>query len=169
MDMSQYMDMFMEEAREHLQTLNAKMLELEENPGQLSILDEIFRSAHTLKGMSATMGFERVAELTHDMENVLSNLRSGQVPVTTEIVDVLFRCLDALENMVDTIGTGQEDDVQLEDLIQSLRLAGRGELGTGTAAPASSKQKHEEATVIENQTSASNKQIIEDLLGSFAF
>lgn len=128
MDMSQYMDMFMEESREHLQTLNQKILELEDNPHELGILDEIFRSAHTLKGMSATMGFERIAELTHEMENVLSNLRGAQVAVNTAIVDLLFKCLDALENMVEAISSGETGEADVKGLVELLRKAGQGQL-----------------------------------------
>ncbi|MTV47817.1 chemotaxis protein CheA [Heliobacillus mobilis] len=128
MDMSQYMDMFMEESREHLQALNQKILELEDNPHDLGILDEIFRSAHTLKGMSATMGFERIAELTHEMENVLSVLRGAQVAVNTAVVDLLFRCLDSLESMVDSISSGDTGNADVSELTTLLRKAGQGEL-----------------------------------------
>ena len=79
MDTNQYMVMFLEESREHLQTLNSCLLDLEHNPENLSVLNEIFRSAHTIKGMSATMGFTKIAELTHEMENVLDLLRKNQL------------------------------------------------------------------------------------------
>jgi len=79
MELNQYMGMFLEESREHLQTLNSCLLSLENDPRNLSVLDEIFRSAHTIKGMSATMGFTAIAELTHEMENVLDLLRKGQL------------------------------------------------------------------------------------------
>ncbi|MZP30554.1 chemotaxis protein CheA [Heliobacterium undosum] len=135
MDMSQYMDMFMEESREHLQALNQKILELEDNPQDLAILDEIFRSAHTLKGMSATMGFERIAELTHEMENVLSVLRGSQVNVNTAVVDLLFRCLDALESMVEVISSGEAGNTDISELVAQLRKAGQGQLADVAAAP----------------------------------
>ncbi|MCW2277921.1 chemotaxis protein CheA [Heliophilum fasciatum] len=126
MDMNQYMDMFMEESREHLQSLNQKILELEANPDNHAILDEIFRSAHTLKGMSATMGYERIAELTHEMENVLSELRNAKMAVNTNIIDLLFRCLDALENMVESIVGGDNGDMNVTDLVNRLRSASQG-------------------------------------------
>ncbi|MDD2421434.1 MAG: chemotaxis protein CheA [Heliobacteriaceae bacterium] len=121
MDTTQYMDVFMEESREHLQTLNQKILELENNSREPAVLDEIFRSAHTLKGMSATMGFERIAELTHEMENVLSNLRGTEIRVNTQIIDLLFKCLDALENMVEAIAGGDSDTVDITGLVGLLR------------------------------------------------
>ena len=79
MDTNQYMEMFLEESREHLQSLNECLLVLEQNPEDSSVLNEIFRSAHTIKGMSATMGFTEIAELTHEMENVLDLLRKEQL------------------------------------------------------------------------------------------
>ena len=71
MGMSQYLEVFIDECREHIQALNENLLQLENEPENLSIVNEIFRSAHTLKGMSATMGYEDMANLTHQMENVL--------------------------------------------------------------------------------------------------
>ena len=97
MDVNQYLGIFLEESREHLQTLNRCVLDLEHEPSDLHILDEIFRSAHTIKGMSATMGYSAIAELTHEMENVLDLLRKGVLTAHTEIIDTLFQCVDRLE------------------------------------------------------------------------
>lgn len=112
MDTNQYLEMFIEESKEHLQSCNEHLLELEKNPQDLAIVNEIFRSAHTLKGMSATMGYEDIADLTHKMENVLDAIRNSQIDVTTEILDVVFRAVDDLEEMVLDIadgGTGKKD------------------------------------------------------------
>ncbi|MFA5880973.1 MAG: chemotaxis protein CheA [Eubacteriales bacterium] len=121
MDMSQYLDIFLEEAREHLQKLNEGLLELEGAPNNRAVLDEIFRSAHTLKGMSATMGFNQVAELTHEMENVLHRLRNGETGVSSGILDLLFKCVDLLDNMVGDIAGGGTGDLPVEDLLTELR------------------------------------------------
>ncbi|MGF7185993.1 two-component system chemotaxis sensor kinase CheA [Desulfitispora alkaliphila] len=121
MDTTQYVEIFMEEAKEHVQSLNHSLLELEKKPDEISILGEIFRSAHTLKGMSATMGFEKMAELTHLMENVLAKLRSGEAKVTEAVMDTLFQCLDALEQMVQEIGDGNSDNINIEELLKALR------------------------------------------------
>jgi two-component system chemotaxis sensor kinase CheA len=126
MDMNQYIEIFTEEAKEHLQNLNSCLLSLEKNPGDVTPLDEIFRSAHTLKGMSATMGFVKMAELTHLMENVLSKLRAGEEKVTTYVMDVLFQCLDVLEQMVHTIISGTGDDLSIADLTFSLKQIEEG-------------------------------------------
>lgn len=121
MDMSEYMSMFLDESKENLQNLNQSLLQLENNPNNLALLDEIFRVAHTLKGMSATMGFTNVAELTHEMENVLDKLRKGDMKVLPEVVDVLFQCLDTLENLINNITTGTEEVTDTTGLMAKLR------------------------------------------------
>ncbi|NLD51075.1 MAG: chemotaxis protein CheA, partial [Clostridiaceae bacterium] len=117
MDMSQYLEIFIEETKEHLQGLNQSLLQLEQNPQDKAVLNEIFRVAHTLKGMSGTMGFTKMAKLTHDMENVLHCLRNNEIQVTSGLVDILFKCLDALEkyteNIVNTSNEGQEGYAEL--------------------------------------------------------
>lgn len=104
--MGQYLEIFIEESKEHLQSCNEQLLLLEKNPEDLSIVNEIFRSAHTLKGMSATMGYEDLANLTHKMENVLDAIRNEKIKVTPEILDVVFLAVDDLEFMVESIATG---------------------------------------------------------------
>lgn len=121
MDMSQYLELFIEESKEHLQSLNQQLLEIEKNPENMAILNDIFRVAHTLKGMAGTMGFSRMSTLTHDMENVLQEIRSGQIKVTSSMVDVLFQCLDALENYVNNIiNIGNEGQNDYSDVITAL-------------------------------------------------
>ncbi len=136
MDMNQYMSMFMEESREHLQTLNRCLLELEGDAENISVLDEIFRSAHTIKGMSATMGFTVIAELTHEMENVLDLLRKETLKCNPEIVDLLFRCVDTLERSVETaVNGGEPEDVS--ELVQMLKGIVSGGQMTAPAAKTS--------------------------------
>ena len=96
MEMNQYMSIFIDESNDHLQSLNENMLQLEQQPEDISIVQVIFRSAHTLKGMSATMGFEDLAALTHEMENVLDLVRNSKLSMNGHIFDTLFKCLDAL-------------------------------------------------------------------------
>lgn len=121
MDMNQYLDIFVEESREHLQSLSSSLLELEKNPSDKGVLNEIFRVAHTLKGMSGTMGYTRMQGLTHHMEDVLDALRNDRILVNSDIVDVLFKCLDALENYVNTIvSTGEEGNEEYKDVIDAL-------------------------------------------------
>ncbi|WP_336822489.1 chemotaxis protein CheA [Sporosarcina sp. USHLN248] len=120
METNQYLEMFLDESKEHLQSCNEHLLELENNPDDLAIVNEIFRSAHTLKGMSATMGYEDIADLTHKMENVLDAIRNAKIRVTTEILDVVFKAVDYLEEMVMDIeagGTGKKD---VQALVQTL-------------------------------------------------
>lgn len=121
MDMNQYLDIFVEESREHLQHLNASLLELEKDTQNKNVLNEIFRVAHTLKGMSGTMGYTKMQKLTHDMEDVLDALRNNRVKVTSDMVDVLFQCLDALETYVNTIvASGKEGESEFKDIIEAL-------------------------------------------------
>lgn len=130
MDMSQYLEIFIEESKEHLQALNQSLLHLEKNPEDGSVLNEIFRVAHTLKGMSGTMGYTRMAKLTHDMENVLHSLRSGEIKVSTKLIDVLFKCLDALEKYIEQIvNTSNEGTDEYTDIIKTLNalIAGKGD------------------------------------------
>jgi len=124
MDMSQYLEIFIEESKEHLQGLNQSLLELEKNPQDVPMLNEIFRVAHTLKGMAGTMGFNKMAKLTHDMENVLHALRNNEINVDTNLVDIMFKCLDALENYVNEIvSNGSEGSNEYADIITGLNNA----------------------------------------------
>ena len=97
MDVSQYLEIFIDESAEHLQTLSDCIMELEKEPDNKDVINEIFRAAHSLKGMAGTMGYKRMQRLTHDMENVFQEIRSGNMKVQPELIDVLFRGLDALE------------------------------------------------------------------------
>jgi two-component system chemotaxis sensor kinase CheA len=127
MDTSQYLSMFLEESSDNLQTLNECLLALESEPGDVEKLNEIFRVAHTIKGMAATMGYSKMAELTHKMEDVLSNFREGKVKVTHKVVTVLFKCLDTLESMVDSITQGNDGDMAIEHIVHQLEEIAKGE------------------------------------------
>lgn len=121
MDMNQYLEIFIEESQEHLQGLNQSLLGLETNPKDMKILNEIFRVAHTIKGMAGTMGYTGVTNLTHQMENVLDAIRNGKVEVNTSIIDILFECLDYLENSIGVIAnTGQEGPNKADSIIANL-------------------------------------------------
>jgi two-component system chemotaxis sensor kinase CheA len=120
MNMNEYLNLFLEESREHLQNINEGLLKLEQNPQDEETLNEIFRSAHTLKGMAATMGYENIAELTHKMENLLSKLREFEVEFTSEIGDLFFKCVDSLDLMVEKIASGNNEDHDISDLVELL-------------------------------------------------
>ncbi len=128
MDISQYLEIFIEESKEHLQSLNESLLELEKNTDNVELINEVFRVAHTLKGMAATMGYKRMQKLTHDMENMLSEIRNGNIAVTAELLDILFQCLDALEQYVDSIvESGSEGDKDNQNIIDKLNAILEGE------------------------------------------
>lgn len=120
MDTSQYMTMFLEESMENLQTLNESLLELEKSPEDVDTLNKIFRVAHTIKGMAATMGFNDIADLTHNMEDVLSEFRDGKMKVTQNVVTVLFDCLDTLEKMINIIEEGSDSVIDIKKIIEDL-------------------------------------------------
>ncbi|MDD9147044.1 chemotaxis protein CheA [Sporolactobacillus sp. CQH2019] len=121
MDMSQYLGVFIDEAREHLQNLNDKLSVMGENGGDPELLNSIFRSAHTLKGSSGQMGFADMMELTHTMENVFDALRHEKIEVSDTMIDVLFEALDMLESMVDSIEQGGSDKKDATAVTEKLR------------------------------------------------
>jgi two-component system, chemotaxis family, sensor kinase CheA len=132
MEMTQYLDIFIEESKEHLQSINQQVLLLEKTPGELSIVNEIFRSAHTLKGMSATMGYEDLANLTHCMENVLDAIRNNKLDVSSSVLDVLFASLDHLEAMVVEISEGGSGKRDVAETVKELEALEKGEVPQST-------------------------------------
>ena len=121
MDVSQYLEIFLDETKEHLQSLNTEILNLEQDPENTDTINEIFRAAHSLKGMAGTMGYKRMQNLTHDMENVFSEVRNGTIKVKGNMIDILFQCLDALEEYLNNIQeTGDEGTNENEPLIKLL-------------------------------------------------
>ena len=126
MDIEEFQDLYATEAQEHLEILNNSLLQLEDNPHDLGLVKELFRAAHTLKGMAGTMGFEKVSNLTHAMENILDKLRNEEMVVSTEIVNLLFKSLDTLEIL---INDGEEAlSFELEDIISELKGYASGEI-----------------------------------------
>jgi two-component system chemotaxis sensor kinase CheA len=121
METSEYLPMFLAEGREHLQELNLAVVRIEERPDDQDTIDEIFRAAHSLKGMSATMGFAGMAALTHEMENVFELLRQRRGGIGREAIDVLLGCLDLLTAAVDSIDTTGEEQIKPEPLIERLK------------------------------------------------
>ena len=146
MDVSQYLEIFIDETKEHLQTLSDQLMILEQEPENMDTINEIFRAAHSLKGMAGTMGYTRMQRLTHDMENVFQEIRSGNMKVKPELVDVLFRGLDALEgylnNILESADEGTEDN---EDIINTLNSIAENATGKSTAsvAPAAKSETEE--------------------------
>ncbi|NLJ72467.1 MAG: chemotaxis protein CheA [Syntrophomonadaceae bacterium] len=137
MDMSQYLDVFLEESREHLGSLNEKLLLLEKNNDNISALNEIFRAAHTLKGMSSTMGFDDLADLTHHMEDVLSDLKDGILVANSNVVDVLFKCFDRIQIMVDNIeltGNSAYDNTDLIAILENIKKGDFAEANSNVLA-----------------------------------
>ena len=152
MDVSQYLEIFIDETKEHLQTLSDQLMILEQEPENMDTINEIFRAAHSLKGMAGTMGYKRMQRLTHDMENVFQEIRSGNMKVKPELVDVLFRGLDALEgylaNILDSADEGTEEN---QDIINSLNeIVEKGTGKSSQPAPAASEPAKQETPAQES-------------------
>ncbi len=142
MDVSQYLEIFLDETREHLQNLNTQILELEADPEGEDTIKEIFRAAHSLKGMAGTMGYKRMQNLTHDMENVFTEVRNGNIKVRPDMIDVLFKCLDALEEYTDNIQTTADEGTNdNEALIKQLNGILNEKGGAGKSSSAVSEVK----------------------------
>ncbi len=145
MDLSQYLEIFIDETKEHLQTLNDQVLILEAEPDNIDTVNEIFRAAHSLKGMAGTMGFKRMQRLTHDMENVFSEIRNGKMSVTPDLVDVVFKCLDAIEEylscIVESSDEGENDNEDIIGMLNACLESGGGSAPEQPAAAPAQEQK----------------------------
>ena len=150
MDVSQYLDIFIDETSGHIQSLSDNIMELEKEPENKDVVNEIFRAAHSLKGMAGTMGFKRMQRLTHDMENVFQEVRNDNVKVNSNLIDILFKCLDAIEAYLDTVkatsneGT-EENEALIKLLNEYLAQAEGGEAPADTASEAEAAPATEEA------------------------
>ncbi|MBR5598391.1 MAG: chemotaxis protein CheA [Lachnospiraceae bacterium] len=136
MDVSQYLEIFIDETKEHLQSLNTQILKLEQDPENMDTINEVFRAAHSLKGMAGTMGYKRMQNLTHDMENVFSEVRNGHIKINANMIDCLFQCLDALDEYLGNIQeSGDEGTNENEILIKDLNSMLTGNTGKAPAEP----------------------------------
>lgn len=151
MDVSQYLEIFIDETSEHLQTLNDCIMELEKDPENMDTINEIFRAAHSLKGMAGTMGFKRMQHLTHDMENVFQEVRSDKIKVNSAMIDLLFKCLDAIDsylnNVKESSDEGTEDnELIIKELNDFIAAANGQQPAPAEAAPAASAASAESSS-----------------------
>ena len=117
MDVSQYLEIFIDESSEHLQCLSDCIMTLEKEPDNKATINEVFRAAHSLKGMAGTMGFKRMQHLTHDMENVFQEVRSGKISVDSAMIDLLFKCLDALDQYLENVKSSSDEGAEDNEMI----------------------------------------------------
>ena len=117
MDVSQYLEIFIDESSEHIQTLSDCIMTLEQEPDNKDTINEVFRAAHSLKGMAGTMGFKRMQHLTHDMENVFQEVRSDKISVDSSMIDLLFKCRDAIDAYVENIKSSSDEGTDDNELI----------------------------------------------------
>ena len=147
MDVSQYLEIFIDETSEHIQSLSDNIMALENEPDNKDVVNEIFRAAHSLKGMAGTMGFKRMQRMTHDMENVFQEVRNDAIEVNSEMIDLLFQCLDAIEGYLEIIKeTSDEGTNDNEAIIQQLNGFLDGTGGTPASAPAAEAPASEAGT-----------------------
>ncbi|MCK5241679.1 chemotaxis protein CheA [bacterium] len=173
MDTLEYKDLFISESLEHLDRLNQALLALEKDTSDQQSLNDIFRTAHTLKGMAATMGFDQITELTHQMENVLDKLRARQQTITSPIVDVLFECLDTLGMLIEEISTSELKNIDVDPLLKKLKdfyqrdseptLEDKKALLTTSAEVPEKKEKSEEKKLFGGSKSAEEDLNIEHM------
>ena len=167
MDVSQYLEIFLDETNEHLQNLNTQILSLEQEPDNMDTINEIFRAAHSLKGMAGTMGYKRMQALTHDMENVFSEVRNGNITVKANMIDIIFQCLDALEeyntNIRESADEGTNDNEHLIKQLNDILNGGNGENGEAEKATEAAEAAKE--NVVETAEDNSNKKWLDIKLG----
>lgn len=122
MDMSAYKETFLAEAREHIDNLNVLLLDLEKNSNDETVINGIFRIFHTLKGNSATMGYNKFSHIAHDLENLLDKIRKHELSINTEITNILFKGLDVLEKGLEFITNDQADSLEIQDIIEMINI-----------------------------------------------
>ena len=149
MDVSQYLEIFIDETSEHVQTLSDCIMVLEKEPDNKDTINEVFRAAHSLKGMAGTMGFKRMQHLTHDMENVFQEVRSDKISVDSAMIDLLFKCLDAIDGYLNNVKAssdeGTEDNEMIIKELNDFIAAANGAPAPVKAAPAEEKTVEKEA------------------------
>lgn len=149
MDVSQYLEIFIDESGEHLQTLSDCIMVLEKEPDNKDTINEIFRAAHSLKGMAGTMGFKRMQHLTHDMENVFQEVRSDKIQVDSSMIDLLFECLDAIDGYLNNIKSSsdegtEENEIIIKRLNDFIAKANGQPVATDAAKPEPAKEEASE-------------------------
>lgn len=121
LDMDRYADLFLDEMNEQLQMMDNELLQIEKNGVSETGIQNLFRAAHTLKGSAAAMGYEDVKTLTHEMEQVLDEIRHGRLDMNGQIIEVLFACLDHLQTVHDNLRAGDNTPVPIDNLVSRLR------------------------------------------------
>ncbi|MRG85379.1 chemotaxis protein CheA [Salinibacillus xinjiangensis] len=146
MDMNQYLEVFIDESKEHIQNINDQLLLLEKDPNNLDLVNEIFRSAHTLKGMAATMGYEDLADLTHKLENVLDKVRNNEIIIDSNMLDVVLEAVEGLEEMTLSIAEGGDGKKDVQAIVSELKRIEAGESLESDSSLSTSNQVQENKT-----------------------
>ncbi len=177
MDVSQYLEIFIDESSEHIQTLSDCIMTLEQEPENKDTINEIFRAAHSLKGMAGTMGFKRMQHLTHDMENVFQEVRSDKIKVDSSMIDLLFKCLDAIDSYVENIKAssdeGTDDNEVIIKELNDFIVKANGQAVAETSESKQQKETQPSEEISDSTTSVSKieltdseKKLIDDAIAS---
>jgi two-component system chemotaxis sensor kinase CheA len=156
-DMKEIVDDFLVEADELLHSLDNNLVKLESTPGDLNLLNEIFRAAHTIKGTSSFLGFEQVTDLTHKMEDVLNKLRKAELVVTSEIMDVLLQSLDILKELIEKVRVGDAGQLELAEILERLIAAQDQQAGPKPVAPSAAPVN---ASAVVQSTAAAVPEVV---------
>ncbi len=158
---SEEIKVFLDELDEKIEILDDGFLTLERDGENPETIQEIFRAAHTIKGSSGVMGFEQMASLTHEMENLFSLLRDGQVKISTEMVDVLFEALDTLKMMRDVLTNEKDQEVNSSAVVQKLRDFQQQD---GAASPTVSEAPEEDSAIASGKLSEAEQEVLRTAL-----
>ena len=142
MENEEYLDIFISESREYLTSLDQSILELERNPEDREILNEIFRYAHTLKGMASTMGFNSIAEVSHQMENLLDRVRKNEISISSDLIDVLLEALDILKDIIEAIAEGKDSEFDVSEILNKIKNFSGEKIESKVESKAEDKEKY---------------------------
>ena len=154
MDVSQYLEIFLDETKEHLQNLNTQILELEQEPENMDTINEIFRAAHTLKGGSATVEMMELSHFTHSVEDVLDEIRSDRLSVDEDVVDLLLSSIDIIKAMLEARANGSVYEENIDDVVSKLHayIPEKGEKKSKAAAAPKVVVQPVAAPVVQEQS-----------------
>jgi two-component system, chemotaxis family, sensor kinase CheA len=139
--LGEYQDIFLEEADDQIQELNKNLLEMEKNSEDEDIINNIFRAAHSLKSSAAFVGLNDLSDLAHKMENLLQSVRDKSIKINQEIIDLLFKCFDHINSVIESVSNGREPDIDLSGIIREISQTSERAKGAGRGSGAAKADK----------------------------
>ena len=168
---SEYKDMFIEESKEHLSIISQALLDFEKDPKNKDAMNKIFRAAHTIKGMSATMNYDKIQKLSHKTEDTLDLIRNNKMEVDTDIIDLIFKCFDGIEEMIEDIASNDMTEFDIESLVEELEkhLENKETDKIGKNLPGKKESNKKNLDKISMDDAAEKKIIKEIQSGNYAY